>query len=215
MRFTWNWNNSRSESPGGDDLGSPEYPHGAPSLVPAVLWMESHPSLSSFHFPPTAGAWLIFLSTCCAQGPQGLALTSPLPCSLQEQFLEQTAGLCSPAFPGQGPLTCFAPPHFPFQGPGLFKNKFTILFGSYYVSFYFKIQPLVKADRTICQQAGRCEVEQNGWEERSPAGLRAPGRPGRDVATLLQFPHWGQSSQGWGCGFRPEAAKREAGMGRP
>lgn len=136
--------------------------------------------------------------------------------------------LTSRAIPGTGcraVLTCFswsraldlsfAPPHLPFQGPGLFKNKFNILFGSHYVSFYFKIQPLVKADRTIYQQEGRCEVEQNGWEERSPASLRAPGRPGRDVATLLQFPHWGQSSQGWGCGFRPEAAKREAGMGRP
>lgn len=58
-------------------------------------------------------------------------------------------------------------------------------------------------------------MQQNGWEERSPAGSRASGRAGRGVATLLQFPHWGQASQGWGCALGAEAAKREAAMGRP
>lgn len=43
-----------------------------------------------------------------------------------------------------------------------------------------------------------------------PSGFRAPPRPGRDVATLFQFPHQGLPSGG-GVGLRAGAAQREAG----
>lgn len=146
MSPTWNWKNSWSEPPGGNDVGSPECPHRTPSLVSAFLQMETHTPRSSPHSPPMAGPGLTLVTTRCALGPQGLTLASPLPCSLQEQ-LTSKAGLYLPAFPGQGPLTSAL--HLLTSLSSvlcLFFYKLNkLLWVTLCQSFYFKIKSLAKA----------------------------------------------------------------------
>lgn len=89
-------------SPQGVMTCGPQRTHMEPQVWFLFFWVEFHSPLSSPHSPPEPGPQLTLVSTCWALGLQGLALTSPLPCSLQEQLLEQPAELRSPAFPVKG-----------------------------------------------------------------------------------------------------------------
>lgn len=164
--------------------------------------MEFHPPLSSPHSPPGAGPWLTLVSPCCAEGPQGLTLTFPLLCSVQEQLPEQTARLCSPAFPGQGPLTSVL--HLltsPFKVLCLF-YKLNILFGvTLCQSFYFKIEALVKSGGwghcSIGTPTGGQVCGGTEWVGKEKlCRFEGPRQARQGCGTLLQFPHWGQASQG-------------------
>lgn len=110
-------------------------------------WRLTHLSPALTLLPWLALGWIL-VSTHCALGPQGLTLTVPLPCSLQEQ-LTSKAGLYSPAFPGQGYLTSALRLLTSLSSvlchPPFFFYKLKLLWVTLCQSFYFKIQSLVKA----------------------------------------------------------------------
>lgn len=78
-------------------------------------------------------------------------------------------------------------------------------------SFQFKNQTFMKAGRMLIDQDLKKRAgamgNRMGQRRRSPASFRAPGR---DVATLSQFPHWSQSSQGQSSGCGVEAKQRQS-----
>lgn len=126
-------------SSGGNDLGSPGHPRGAPGLV-SLLWMGLHPPVSSHHSPSTAG-------------PRASPAPPPALCPSR----------ATPRTGRRAVLTGFSRPRAPDlhlhlraqPGPSLQatdKGVGTVL-GHTTADFLFKIRPLVTADPSL--QVGR------------------------------------------------------------